>query len=71
METRDVLLNIRAKHNLAQEEMAEKLFVTRQAFPPGKRRAPSRTETLKLISKTFGVSRHTLLGQPRNEICQV
>jgi transcriptional regulator with XRE-family HTH domain len=28
-------------------------------------------ETLKLISKTFGVSLHTLLGQPRNEICQV
>jgi len=29
------------------------------------------TETLKLISKTFDVSINTLLGQPRNMVCQV
>jgi len=31
METKDVLKSIREKNNLTQDEMAEKLFVTRQA----------------------------------------
>ena len=31
METKDVILEIRRKNNLSQDEMAEKLFVTRQA----------------------------------------
>lgn len=31
METKDVILNLRIKHNLSQDELAEKLFVTRQA----------------------------------------
>lgn len=71
METKDVILEIRKKNNLSQDEMAEKLFVTRQAV--------SRWETgetapnigsLKLISKTFDVSVNTLLGSPRQLICQ-
>ena len=72
METKEILSKLRAKHNLSQDEMAEKLFVTRQAVSrwengetvPG-------TDTLKIISKTFGVSINCLLGQPLNTTCQV
>ena len=31
MDTKDILLGIRQKSHLTQEEMAQKLFVTRQA----------------------------------------
>lgn len=31
MEVKDILLNLRKNNNLTQEEMAKKLFVTRQA----------------------------------------
>ena len=31
METKDVILQLRSRENLSQEELAEKLFVTRQA----------------------------------------
>jgi len=72
METKDVIRNIRKKYNLTQEEMAAKLLVTRQAVSRWENgeTVPS-TEVLKTISKTFGVSINTLLGQPRNMICQV
>lgn len=31
METKDVILELRTKHGLSQDELAEKLYVTRQA----------------------------------------
>lgn len=31
METKDLLLELRTNHRLSQEELAEKLFITRQA----------------------------------------
>ena len=31
METKDILLELRQKNGLSQEELAEKVFVTRQA----------------------------------------
>lgn len=31
METKDILLELRQKNRLSQEELAEKVFVTRQA----------------------------------------
>ena len=72
METKDVLLNIRKKHNLSQDEMAEKLFVTRQAVSRWENgETIPNNESLKLISKAFGVSINTLLDQPRNTTCQV
>ena len=31
MTTKDVILELRTKHGMSQDELAEKLFVTRQA----------------------------------------
>lgn len=72
MTTCEVLKKIRDKNALTQDEMAEKLFVTRQAVSRWENgeTVPS-TESLKLISKTFGVSVNTLLGSPRHLVCQM
>jgi len=71
METKEVLLKIRKQHSLSQDEMASKLFVTRQAVSRWENgdTVPN-TETLKLISKNFDISINTLLGQPRQLVCQ-
>ena len=71
METKEVMLNIRTTHNYSQDEMADKLFVTRQAVSRWETgETVPNTETLKLISKVFNVSVNTLLGSPRELICQ-
>ena len=71
VETKEVLSNIRKANNLSQDEMAEKVFVTRQAVSRWETgETVPNTETLKLISKTFDVSVNTLLGSPRQLICQ-
>ena len=65
METKDIILELRTKKGLSQEELAEKIFVTRQAVSRWENgdTIPS-TETLKLLSKLFNVSINTLLGSP-------
>ncbi len=71
MSTKDVIYELRTKNGLSQDDLAEKVFVTRQAVSrwetgetvPG-------TETLKLLSKLFNVSINTLLGSPRQLVCQ-
>lgn len=71
METKDIILELRTKKGLSQDELAEKVFVTRQAvsrWETGKT-VPD-TETLKMLSKLFDVSINTLLGSPRKLICQ-
>lgn len=71
MKTKDILLNLRTKAGLSQDELAEKMFVTRQAVSRWENgdTIPN-TETLKLLSKLFDVSINTLLGSPRKLICQ-
>ena len=71
MDTKDVILELRTKNGLSQDELAEKVFVTRQAVSRWENgeTVPS-TETLKGLSKLFGVSINTLLGAPRQLICQ-
>ena len=71
METKDIIFDLRTKHKLSQDELAEKLFVTRQAVSRWENgdTLPN-TETLKLLSKLFDVSINTLLGSPRKLICQ-
>lgn len=71
MEIKEILKQLRESNHLTQEQMAERLLVTRQAVSrwetgetqPG-------TETLKLLSRQFNVSINTLLGAPRQLICQ-
>ena len=71
METKDVLLKLRTQKGLSQEELAEKIYVTRQAVSRWENgETIPNTETLKLLSKLFNVSINTLLGSPRQLICQ-
>ena len=71
METKDILLELRTKKGLSQEELAERLFVTRQAVSRWENgETTPNTETLKLLSQLFDVSINTLLGSPRQLICQ-
>lgn len=71
METKDVILELRTKNGLSQDEFAEKIHVTRQAVSRWENgETVPNTETLKLLSKMFDVSINTLLGSPRKLICQ-
>jgi len=71
METKDVLYELRTKRGLTQDEVAEKVFVTRQAVSRWETgETVPNTETLKLLSKLFGVSINTLLGSPQKLVCQ-
>ncbi len=71
METKDIIHKLRTENGLSQDELAEKVFVTRQAVSRWEQgETIPNTETLKLLSKLFDVSINTLLGSPRNLICQ-
>lgn len=71
METKEIIYGLRMKKGLSQDELAEKLFVTRQAVSRWENgETIPNTETLKLLSKVFDVSINTLLGSPRQLICQ-
>ena len=71
METKDIIFKLRTEKGFSQEELAEKVFVTRQAVSRWEKgETVPNTETLKLLSKLFDVSINTLLGSPRNLICQ-
>lgn len=71
METKDIIYELRTKKELTQEELAEKIFVTRQAVSRWETgETIPNTETLKLLSQLFDVSINTLLGSPRQLICQ-
>lgn len=66
MTTQEIIHTLRSKAGLSQEELAEKVHVTRQAVSrwetgdtvPG-------IDTLKLLSTLFDVSINTLLGAPQ------
>lgn len=71
METKDIIFELRNKAGLSQDELAEKVYVTRQAVSRWENgETTPNTETLKLLSKLFDVSINTLLGSPRQLICQ-
>ncbi|MBQ3378871.1 MAG: helix-turn-helix domain-containing protein [Clostridia bacterium] len=71
MDTREILHELRIKSGLSQDELAEKVFVTRQAVSRWENgETVPNTETLKLLSRFFDVSINTLLGEPRRLICQ-
>ena len=71
METKDILKDLREKNHLTQEQMAERVAVTRQAVSRWETgETQPNTDTLKILSKEFGVSINTLRGSPRQLFCQ-
>jgi len=71
MEIKDILKKLREQKGLTQEELAQRVMVTRQAVSRWETgETQPNTETLMLLSKEFGVSVNTLLGSPRELICQ-
>ena len=71
MNTKDILFELRTKNGLSQDDLAEKVFVTRQAVSRWENgETVPNTETLKLLSKLYNVSINTLLGSPYKLICQ-
>ncbi len=71
METKNIILKLRTQKGLSQNELAEKVFVTRQAVSRWENgETTPNTDTLKLLSKIFDVSINTLLGTPEQLICQ-
>ena len=71
MEIWKILKTLREKHNLTQDQLAERVMVTRQAVSRWENgETQPNTDTLKLLSKEFDVSINTLLGSPRQLICQ-
>ena len=71
MTTKEILLKLRTENGMTQDELAEKVFVTRQAVSRWENgETVPNTDTLKLLSGLFGVSINTLLGSPRKLVCQ-
>ncbi len=71
MDTKEIIFELRTKNGMSQDELAEKVFVTRQAVSRWENgKTVPDTEALKLLSKLFGVSINTLLGAPHKLICQ-
>lgn len=71
METKMILKDLREKNHLTQDQMAERMMVTRQAVSRWENgETQPNTETLKIMSREFGVSINTLLGSPRQLVCQ-
>ena len=71
MKEKNIIFELRTKAGLSQDELAEKVFVTRQAVSRWENgETTPNTETLKLLSRLFDVSIDTLLGSPRQLICQ-
>ena len=67
----ELLRDLREKHHLTQEELAERVLVTRQAVSRWETgETQPNTETLKLLSREYDVSINTLLGSPRKLYCQ-
>ena len=71
METKNIILKLRTERGMSQDELADKIMVTRQAVSRWENgdTVPN-TDTLKLLSKEFDVSINTLLGEPRKLFCQ-
>ena len=71
MDTQNIIFELRTREGLSQDELAAKVFVTRQAVSRWENgETVPNTETLKLLSGLFNVSINTLLGSPRQLVCQ-
>lgn len=71
MNTKDIIFKLRTGSGMSQDELAAKVFVTRQAVSRWETgETVPNTDTLKLLSQVFDVSINTLLGSPRKLVCQ-
>ena len=71
MQTAEILKSLREKNNLTQDQMADRVMVSRQAVSRWETgETQPNIDTLKILSKVFDVSINTLLGSPRQLICQ-
>ena len=71
MEIRETLRNLREQRGMTQEQLAERVLVTRQAVSRWETgETQPNTDTLRLLSREFDVSINTLLGAPRRLFCQ-
>lgn len=71
MEVKNIIRQLREKNHLTQDQMAERLHISRQAISRWENGdTQPDTESLKLLSKEFNVSINTLLGSPRQLFCQ-
>ncbi len=71
METKEILKRLREDKKLSQDQLADRVMVTRQAVSRWETgETQPNTDTLKLLSKEFNVSINTLLGSPRKLVCQ-
>lgn len=71
METKNIILELRTRHGLSQDDVAQKVYVTRQAVSRWENgETIPNTEALKQLSQLFNVSINTLLGSPRKLFCQ-
>ena len=71
MEVKEILRTLRENNNLTQEQMAERVCVTRQAVSRWETgETQPNPEILKVISRKFNVSINTLLGSPMTLVCQ-
>ena len=71
MQTYEILKSIREKNNLTQDQMAERIGVTRQAVSRWETgETQPNTEMLKILSKESTASINPLLGAPRQLFCQ-
>lgn len=71
MGVKDVLHDLRVEKGLSQSELAEKVFVSRQAVSRWENgETTPNPETLKRLSGIFDVSINTLPGSPRQLVCQ-
>ena len=68
---KNVIAELRIEKGMSQEELAQKIFVTRQAVSRWENgETTPNPEMLKTLSELFDVSIDTLLGSPRKQVCQ-
>ncbi len=71
MTVSETLKTLRESGGLTQEQLAERVKVTRQAVSRWETgETQPNTDTMLLLSKEFDVSVNTLLGSPRQLFCQ-
>jgi DNA-binding XRE family transcriptional regulator len=71
MQITEIITKLRREHGLSQEDLAGRLFVTRQAVSKWERGlAYPESDVILRISKEFGIPVATLMGAPEERICQ-